>query len=220
MVSKFRKTTILLIVFFLMVIILALFFVFNSNKSMLSNERIHELREFYPAFNQSSPLSEQRDLTFEEVINLSETYIIGEVVKPLSNYEVDLSGEPGGSVHKVKEKLRDKGVATRDSIEYLQYEIKAIETIAGEPVNDTIIVTFSSDKTGYFPSFDQGKKFILPLGKEKGSKIGKYGTTKYGLYYIVDENYALSVVENSSTKAFNGKSVDEIVKTIREKKMK
>src|SRR5690606_22565315 len=108
------------IVGLVIVIITAMLLILTKQQAeppQLSPERIAQLRLEYPAYNTFPELILINPSTFLEIAEKAESVIIGQVIKQLPQYEVNLIS---------------------DRLSFVQYEVAVEKVISGEPTADTI----------------------------------------------------------------------------------
>lgn len=178
----------------------------------LSPERIAELREQYPAYNEDPEFVTMKSSSFMEIVDIAETVIIGEVISELPPYEVDL-----GKLGEVHEKIGDKQASQGLPIykpSFVQYEVQVEKVVRGEPVKDTILLAYNSDFVGYEPKLEKGMKIVSGVSAGQELHEGKHFFTRFGTYYIVDDHYVLSAVDDSYSKLMNGPTLDSLINEI------
>lgn len=192
------------------VILVGFFYQQHLHKpNILSQERLAELRKEYPAYNEDPPFTSIARPTFESIMERSETVVIGEVVSELPEYTVELV-KPGTTDQIIDEKAKSQGLLN-STASFKQYEIKVIKHIAGEPVKDTIPIVYNADFIGYEPALKPGMSIITGIAKGEDVHEGKYFFTRFGTYYIVDDQYVLSAVDDGFSKTMNGRTLDDLI---------
>lgn len=194
----------------------------NQPAASLSLDQIQELRKEYPLSFGSPQNVELRDLTFKEVLNHTDSVIIAEVVQQEPNFSVDLPADPETPEGKLIEKQREAGIEPYKP-EFISYQVKVEEIITGEDIGGTINIFYNSDFMGMEPDLKPGMKIVTAVKKGVGDQQEKgYSFTRYGTYYIVEENYVLSAYEGQSeemksfTSQTNGKSLENLILEIKE----
>ncbi|WP_028544197.1 hypothetical protein [Paenibacillus taiwanensis] len=202
---------------FLMILVVVLLLIYTGVNAAptLPTERLQELRVSYPASNADHPYYNSRRLTFQEVVNQAESIIRAEVIGQLPEYEVDLFGAPNTPEYKVNEKKKNLSMPT-SAAKFTRYEVKVIETISGIPVTGSIELVYNSDFKGVEPDLKTGMEIITTIGAGERSHAGKYFFTRYGTYYIVDNDYVLSAVDDDFSKKMNGKTMETLLDEIKE----
>lgn len=180
--------------------------------NILSQERLEDLRKEYPAYNEDPPFASIARPTFESIMERSETVVIGEVVSELPEYTVELV-KPDTTDQIIDDKAKSQGLSN-STASFKQYEIKVIKHIAGEPVEDTIPIAYNADFVGYEPALKPGMSIITGIAKGKDVHEGKYFFTRFGTYYIVDDQYVLSAVDDGFSKTMNGRTLDDLIDRI------
>lgn len=182
--------------------------------NMLSQERLVDLRKEYLAYNEDPPFTSMDRPTFESIMERSETVVIGEVVSELPEYTVELV-KPGTTDQVIDDKAKSQGLSN-STASFKQYELKVIKHVAGETVEDTIPIVYNAAFVGYEPALKPGMSIITGITKGKDVHEGKYFFTRFGTYYIVDDQYVLSAVDDGFSKTMNGRTLDDLIDRILE----
>ncbi|MEK5058024.1 hypothetical protein BK126_07015 [Paenibacillus sp. FSL H7-0326] len=190
--------------------------------SSLSPERINELRQEYPAEQGFPPNIMAREIPFQQVLEVADAVIIAEVVQPNPNFHSELFTEPNTPEGALAEKTNKQNLSPA-VYEFFSYQVRVEEVIYGETVENIIDLFYSSEMKGFEPELEAGMKIVTAIMSGTGDEQeGKYSYTRYGTYYIVDENYVLSAYEGHSEEltAFasqtNGKLLTHLIRTIKE----
>lgn len=205
-----RRTLILFLTAAIIVIIFA--FQNQSRHQQLSQERLLELRREYPAYNEDPPFASMIRPSFEEIMDRSETVIIGEVVAELPEYTVDLV-KPGTVDEQLEQKMKSKGLPSYQA-SFKQYEVKVTKQIAGEPVEDVIKLAYNADFAGFEPELKSGMSIVTGIAKGQDVHEGRYFFTRFGTYYVVEGRYVLSAVDDEFSKTINGHPLDVLIEHI------
>ncbi|MCR8846392.1 hypothetical protein NQ117_22150 [Paenibacillus sp. SC116] len=180
----------------------------------LTPERIQQLREYYPVYNYDPPNYAFRPISYQEIIERSETVIVAESIGELPEYETDLFGKLGIPEQKVNEKITSKVIQPIHS-KNTQFEVKILESISGKPIEGTIRLVYSSDFRGYEPALKPGMKIVTGIAQGETLQGDKYYFSKHGTYYIVDNDYVLSAVDDDFSKYMNGGTVHSLIQKIK-----
>lgn len=182
-----------------------------SDNEPLSPERISQLRIDYPAYNENPELVDMKVPTFEEIIKGVDSVIIGRVVRELPPYEVDLSPllQP-----ELRAKENASGISSKH--QFHQVEIEVVRHISGKPVNKVIPLAYNAMFEGYEPRLKTGMIIVVGIANGSGVHQGKYFFTRFGTYYIVDDEYVLSAVDDAFSQQMNGHKVDRLIEKIKE----
>ncbi|MCM3783530.1 hypothetical protein M3231_11130 [Neobacillus mesonae] len=192
----------------------------STKETSLSSERIKELRQQYPVVSGSPPNVSSRDVSFAEILEITDAVVIAEVVKQNSNFHTDLTAKEGTPEWHFNEKTKSQGMQPYVP-EFISYEVLIEDVLSGEPVEDTLDLFYNADFYGYEPDLKPGMRVLTAIMEGTGqNQEGKYSFTRYGTYYIVDDHYVLSAYEGQSEKVIsfvaetNGKSLEFLIHTI------
>lgn len=144
------------IVGLVIVIITAMLLILTKQQAeppQLSPERIAQLRLEYPAYNTFPELILINPSTFLEIAEKAESVIIGQVIKQLPQYEVNLIS---------------------DRLSFVQYEVAVEKVISGEPTADTIYLVHNAMFIGHEPELKSGMRLILGTAAGKDVHEGKH----------------------------------------------
>ncbi|WP_151737511.1 hypothetical protein [Paenibacillus tengchongensis] len=191
-----------------------------ENKS-LSPERIAELREEYPVVLGTLTEAVSKELSFPKILDVSQTAAVVEVLEKLPEYTLNLIGDANTPEGKLDEKHRSMGFSFAEA-QFTQFRVKVTELIAGDPVEEYINLYYNSDFQDIEPDLAPGTKLVTILFKAPSHPEGNYSFTKFGTYYVVDDNYVLSAYESDEHgemsfpgKPMNGRSVDALIHEIK-----
>ncbi|WP_239328410.1 hypothetical protein [Paenibacillus sp. ACRRX] len=151
--------------------------------------------------------------SFQEVTKLTETIITAEVIGELPEYDIDLTGLPNTPENKINQKRKQNGLSTLTAT-FTQYEVKVLETINGNPVTGNIKLVYNSVFRGIEPDLKKGMKIVTAIAAGKLAHEGKYYFTRYGTYYIVDNDFVLSAVDDEFSIKMNGRLLKEFIEEI------
>ncbi|MEK4249126.1 MULTISPECIES: hypothetical protein [Paenibacillus] len=165
----------------------------EKEHDMLPPERVALLRLEYPAYNSFPELVEVMPSSFLELAQEAESIVIVKVIKQLPQYEINL-------------------ISHRPS--FVQYEVAVEKVISGKPTEDIIHLSHNAMFIGFEPELKNGMRFILATGAGKDAHEGKYYFSRYGTYYIVDDYYVLSTVDDEYAEVMNGKTLRSLIKEI------
>jgi len=131
----------------------------------------------------------------------------------LPSYQISLPlvGESDKAIY---EKNKALGFDQKD--EFIQRKLKVEKLVAGAPVNDEVILSLNAMFKDIEPQFKTGMKILIALEKGNYMHEGKYFFSRYGTYYIVEENYVLPAYEkvDYDSKKLTGASLDQLITTI------
>lgn len=191
-------------------------FIYFTNKKddQLSKSQIQELREKYPICGiKVPPLSSMRNITLDEAIKKSESFVYGEVIGDFSTYKVSVS--TGYDV--LDKKSQANGIP--DTTEFYEYPILVIKDSEGiYSEGDQITITANTMFMEYNPTLSKGMKIVVPVIRDpKVTSRNHYGAQ--GMYYVTEDGYAITAFEeNLATKrsrTINGIKVNELLDNLK-----
>lgn len=199
------------------IVVVAFYGYQQMDRAQLSQKRLAELREIYPAYNADHPLYflDKSNMTFENIIQSSSSVVVGEVISKLPEVEIDLFGNVGTPEYEINQKRQENNLPTSYAT-FTQYEIRRLEHIRGKQVDDILYLIHNADHNGIEPELKPGMKIVAALGEGTGPHEGKYWMTRFGMYYIVDDQYVLSTVEDEYAEQMNGRTLTYLKKKIME----
>ncbi|WP_340399932.1 hypothetical protein [Paenibacillus sp. FSL H8-0079] len=193
----------------------------NTASIRLSSDRMKELREQYPLSTGVPATINMREVSFNEIMAFGDGVVVAEVVKVLPSFRVELSTEPGTPERKMADKERDNGM-TPYQPEFISYEVKVHEVVTGDDVAEDTFLFYNADFAGVEPELKPGMEIIAVVKKgTTGEQLGGYSFTRYGTYYIVDDDYVLAAYEGESeelrdfTEQTNGIQLDAFMDKIK-----
>jgi len=182
-------------------------------ENYLSAEKVEELRHEYPIYNKDPDFLSTRPLAFEEIMGGVDSIVIGYIDEMLPSYQISLPlvGESDKAIY---EKNKALGFDQKD--EFIQRKLKVEKLVAGAPVNDEVILSLNAMFKDIEPQFKTGMKILIALEKGNYMHEGKHFFSRYGTYYIVEENYVLPAYEkvDYDSKKLTGASLDQLITTI------
>ncbi|WP_340388111.1 hypothetical protein [Paenibacillus sp. FSL E2-0151] len=194
---------------------------FNAAGSRLSSDRMNELRKEYPLSTGVPATINMREVSFNEVMAFGDGVVVAEVLKVLPSFRVELSTKPGTPERKVADKDRANGITSYQP-EFISYQVKVNEVVTGEDVEKDTFLFYNADFAGVEPELKPGMKIIAVVKKgTTGEQIGGYSFTRYGTYFIVDDDYVLAAYEGESeeildfTEQTNGIQLDVFMDKIK-----
>ncbi|MEK3796296.1 hypothetical protein MKX42_31630 [Paenibacillus sp. FSL R7-0204] len=192
-----------------------------SSATSLSPEKIKELRKTYPVSTGSPQNVDLQDLTFKQVLDYTDSVIIAEVIQQMPDFSVDLITEPGTPEGNLAEKLEAAGEQPYRP-EFTSFQVKVDEVVTGEEVGSTINLIYNSEFKGIEPELKPGMKIVVAVKKGVGKEQeGSYSFTRYGTYYVVEDDYVLSAFEGQSeemrgfSQDTNGYKLDNLISEIK-----
>lgn len=194
---------------------------FNAAGSRLSFDRMNELRKEYPLSTGVPATINMREVSFREIMTYGDGVVVAEVMNVLPSFRVELTTEPGTPERKMADKDRVNGI-TPYQPEFISYQVKVHEVVAGDDVADDTFLFYNADFAGVEPELKTGMKIIAVVKKgTTGEQLGGYSFTRYGTYYIVDDDYVLAAYEGESdelrefTEQTNGIQLDAFMDKIK-----
>ncbi|MGV2966169.1 hypothetical protein [Paenibacillus sp. AGC30] len=216
-----KKIPLTILLFSLVLVVLGC----SSDKqiaSSLSDERIAEFRKQYPLSQGNPSLAQTVDVPFDQILELSDSVIIAEVIKQNPNFKSTLTAEPGTPEGDAAEKDKARGIEPYKPT-FVSYEVKVEEVIVGADVEDTTNLFYNADFIGIEPDLKPGMKIVASVKKGTApEQQGSYSFTRYATYYVVDENYVLSAYQGESeemksfTKQTDGKTLNNLAEQVKE----
>lgn len=194
----------------------------KQNASSLSNERIAELRKEYPLSEGNPSLAQTVDVPFEQILEMSDSVIIAEVIKQNPNFKSTLTAEPGTPEGDAAEKDKARGIEPYKPT-FVSYQVKVDEVIVGEDVVETTNLFYNADFVGTEPDLIPGMKIVASVKKGTSpEQQGSYSFTRYATYYVVDEDFVLSAYQGESeemrsfTEQTDGKTLNNLIDQVKE----
>ncbi len=187
--------------------------IYNINKSTLSAGQISALREQYPICGIDAPQNiSMRNAPLSEVIEISDSFVYGEVVGDVATYTVDAS--TGNT--KLDDKRNQNGI--NDSYDFYEYTISVISDSEGMYAKgEKITISSNVCFMDYNPKLSAGMKIIVPVFKDENSKSRHYYCVD-GMYYVTDTGYAISAFDEAampSEKTLSGKKVNDVLNELK-----
>ncbi|PAF33218.1 hypothetical protein [Paenibacillus sp. 7516] len=194
----------------------------KQNASSLSNERIAELRKEYPLSEGNPSLAQTVDVPFEQILEMSDSVIIAEVIKQNPNFKSTLTAKPGTPEGDAAEKDKARGIEPYKPT-FVSYQVKVDEVIVGEDVEETTNLFYNADFVGTEPDLKPGMKIVASVKKGTApEQQGSYSFTRYATYYVVDEDFVLSAYQGESdemrsfTEQTDGKTLNNLIDQVKE----
>ncbi len=186
----------------------------NIPEERLSAEQVAELRVQYPVCGKKVPATiSMRTMQMDEVKDLTDTFVYGEVVGDISKYHVAASaGEEA-----LEEKRDSYGIA--DVFEFYEYTLSVLSDSEGKYAKgDTITIASNTVFIDYYPSLSEGMKIIVPVVQDKEKPTRNYYCLE-GMYYVTPEGYAIAAFDETvipvSKNASSGVKADSLLKELR-----
>ncbi|MNW45642.1 hypothetical protein D3C74_229120 [compost metagenome] len=218
-----RKNLWSIMLFVIIVGGVAVYYSIDFTKSnTLSQERLKALRVEYPIVYGTLPNAETIELSFSDVLKVSQTAVVAEVIEKLPEYTLDLVADETTPEGVLNEKQENLGFSFSKA-NFTPYKVRVNEVIAGDPVQEYVNIVNNSDLKEFEPELTPGTKIVVTLFKAPSHPEGNYGFTKYGTYYVVDDDYVLSAYESKeqgemsfASKVMNGKPLKALKEEIRD----
>ncbi len=186
----------------------------------MNEDEINRLREKYPLYEEDPPLIDMRKPKLEDLVKRADAFVLAEVVEALPDYTVELIEDSDTPEGKLYEKGKEYGM--QNTASFMQFRVRVIENITaessgkGEDVRGEIIIAMNAQFRGYAPGPEPGMRIVTPVAKGEGKHEGKYFYSKYGFYYVTDDDHVLSAYVEDDGYEFSGRTLDHLKKKIRE----
>lgn len=186
----------------------------------MNEDEINRLREKYPLYEEDPPLIDMKKPKFEDLVKRADAFVLAEVLEALPEYTVELIEDSDTPEGKLYEKGKEYGM--QNTASFMQYRVRVIENITGESsgkgeeVRGDIIIAMNAQFRGYAPEPEPGMRIVTPVSKGEGKHEGKYFYSKYGFYYVTDDDHVLSAYVEDDGYEFTGRTLDHLKKKIRE----
>lgn len=185
-------------------------------EASLTPARMEELRQEYKLSSSTPATIHMKDLSFKEVLERTDATIIAEVIRPIAEFSVELPSGPGTAEGAFADKQISLGGLSYQP-KFTAFQVKVKEVITGVEVTDTIHLVFNSEFKEMEPALKPGMKIVTAIKKADGQREGNYFFTRYGTFYIVDEDYVLAAFEGQTEEILdfnretNGKSLQHLL---------
>lgn len=189
----------------------------------LSEKEIDELRTTYPVYKGNPGLMSMREPTLEESVQYADTFVLAEVIEQLPEYTIKLISNAQTPEGEIYEKGEDFGLT--DTASFLQYRVKIIDDLFDSQLvqkndADEITISINSEFKGFAPELKPGMKFLSPVSVGTEIHEGRYSYSKYGFYYVTEDDYVLSAFPEDSKAELTGKQIDYVKSALRKIKKK
>jgi len=203
--KKFAITAVIIIT----LIIATAIAIFSHTNNSLSKTQVAALRSEYPICNNFPPFIARRNVSLEECINMSDTFVYAEVVGDINRYKVDATFDS----EEMEEK--SKAYGADDTYEFFEYSLIIIDDAENVfKKGDKITIASNSDFEDYYPKLKEGMKVVVPVKSDINKKDRNYYTVE-GMFYITDKGYAISAFEEDIKTAKSGIKVDALLKELK-----
>lgn len=193
----------------------------SENKS-LTEERLVDLRANYPVNYNTLMNVAMIEVPFSHMLEFSQTAVVAEVIEKLPEYTINLipdENTPEGILNKKHEEMGFSFAEAR----FTPFKVKVDEIIAGDPLSEYVNIYYNSDFINTEPDLAPGTKIVVTLFKAPGHPEGNYSFSKFGTYFVVDNDYVLSAYESKELgemsfegKTMNGKTLENLKGEIRD----
>ncbi len=186
----------------------------NSSGSRLTAEQIESLRAQYPVCGKNAPAGIFMDkTTVEEVKEVAESFVYGEVVGDISTYNAVTSL----ANKELSEKRKKNGID--DVFEFYEYTISVIEDTEGlYSKGEEITIASNMDFINYNPVLSDGMKIVVPVAKDKGKPTRNHYIVE-GMYYVTPDGYAIAAFDEESVSVSriisSGVKVETLLKNLK-----
>lgn len=178
-------------------------------ENRLTTAQIDSLREQYPVCGLDAPAGlSLRKMNVDEVKDIVETFVYGEVTGDLSKYNVKtfLSNEA------LSEKRKENGID--EVFEFYEYTIEVISDTEGKYASgDLITIAANIDFINYNPVLSEGMGIVVPVAQDKEKSSRNYYIVD-GMYYVTPEGYALAAFDEENVAISRGVSSGVKVETL------
>lgn len=190
-----------------------------SPPASLDEERLNELRSKYPLYEEDPPLIDMRKPKLEDLVKRADAFILAEVTEVLPDYTVELITDSDTPEGKLYEKWKEYGM--QNTASFMQFKVRVIEDITAESsgkegILGDIVIAMNAQFRGYTPEPEPGMRIVTPVAKGEGKHDGKYFYSKYGFYYVTDDNYVLPAYVEDDGYEFSGKTLDILKRKLME----
>ena len=185
----------------------------------MSEDEISELRAKYPLYEEDPPLIEINKPKLEDLVKRADAFVLAEVVESSQDYTVNLIESSDTPEGKLYEKWKDHGM--QNTAPFMQCKVRIIENITGESsgkvedIPGEIIIVMNAQHRGYAPEPEPGMRIVTPVAKGTGGHEGKYFYSKYGFYYVTDDDHVLSAYVEDDDHKYSGKTLKYLKKNLK-----
>ncbi len=175
-----------------------------------------KLRAHYPAFDSFPPnvsFSPDFKVTIEDVVEKLDLIIVGEVLESISDSKSDIDiekGTPEAAIFDKQAKLGNDVKSNR-----VQTKIRVLEILKGQEQSREIIARQSRLFVNYEPKCTPGMKVLLMLTAGKNESEGIYGMTKFGFFFITDDNRVVPAISDEGFDRFTGMYLNDFKNEIK-----
>lgn len=209
-IMKRSKKGIVIIGAAAIMLVIAIFILIpNIINDTLSKSQVAALRSQYPVCDQVPPGMSYRQLSLEECVSLSDSFVYGEVIGEIKRYNVSVSLED----EELQEKRKANGID--DEYEFFEYSLKIIEDTEGVFSKDDIItIAANSMFEDCYPKLQEGMKVVVPVKKDS-DQIGRTSYTVDGMFYVTENGYALSAFQENTRSTKSGMKVGTLLEELK-----
>ena len=184
----------------------------HETNRQLSAEQIDALREKYPLCGHIPPLVSMRFYTMAEVMEDNDTFVYGTVEGEMSVYSKYIStGDP-----ELDKKRQENGIA--DVYDFYSYTISVIEDTEGiYQAGDKIRIESNTVFIDFNPHLSDGMKIVIPVaGYSRPDGVTGFSTE--GMYYVTEDGYVLSVIDEAMMmmeEPLSGVKLEKLLKALK-----
>lgn len=207
---KKRNVTIVFVAFlFVLALIIVLLF---PKTTKLTDAEISNLRTQYPICGTNIPFgATMKSVSLDECIQMSDSFVYGEVVGDVRYYSV--SNDLGDAELQAKRKAN----GIDDVNKFYEYTISVMDDTEGKYTPNTqITISANVLLKDFNPNLQDGMKVIVPVIRDDNVTARNYYTV-YGMFYVTDDEYALSVYEEGpqTRSPLSGEKVEVLMERLK-----
>ena len=193
------------IVFIITLIITIACYMMYINFDRLTDVQIEALRDEYPiCFGEPYGVSMIYP-SLEDITSIADTFVYAKIVGDVKRYTIDISVENDA----LEEKHKQYGISnTYEFYEYTLEIIRDTEKQFTRSNGQTITIVANSMFEEYYPVLKKDMRVVVPVHKRNDNK---YDYTKYGFYYVTEDDYVLSAFEESSISSKSGIKINSLM---------
>lgn len=209
MKNKKRVILIAVTVVAMLLISAAILFKPEPAADCLTAEEVAALRLQYPICADDPPMVSARGLSLEECVELADSFVYAEATGEIKRYSkmIPLGNEA------LEKKWKGQGIDS--NVEFYEYVLIVIEDTEGKfKRGDEITIAANAMLEEYTPKLKKGMRVVVPVARDSDVK-GRTWYTKHGMFYVTDDEYAISVFEEDTRSAKSGMKVDALLKELK-----
>lgn len=151
------------------------------------------LRDQYPIYGVKAPeLAAMPWYSFEDIVEMSETFIYGEITGDSTAY-------------------------LNDSVECYEYPVSVIEDTEGLFTGgEQISINHTEIMKDYYGVLSEGMKIVVPVIKDDDGS-NRYNYSVIGMYYVTEDGYVISAYdeEERADQVYSGMNVKKFLEEIK-----